>query len=59
MSVLRVSLPNPPRKRKAVATAMAREIRINVVKAKNRSVENGIDENTINMIIDFYQKGWC
>ena len=54
MSKVRTSLPNSPRKRKAVATALAKEIGINVVKAKKRAVHTGLDEDTKDKIIDFY-----
>ena len=55
MSKVSTSLPNSPRKRKAVATAMAKEIGINVDNARKRAIKTGIDEETKNKIIDFYQ----
>ena len=56
MSKVRASLPNSPRKRRAVATAMAKEIGISVGKARRGAVTTGIDEETKKKIIEFYQK---
>jgi len=53
LSKVRAYLPNSPRKRKAFATAMAKEIGINVDIARKRAVRTGINEETKNKIIDF------
>ena len=51
---LRTSLPKSPRKRKAVVAALAKEIGINVVKAKTRAAQIGLNEDTKSKLIDFY-----
>eukprot|EP00795_Rhopilema_esculentum_P011015 gene11015-19858_t len=54
MTKVRTSLPKSPKKRKAVAAALAKEIGINVVKAKKRAAQIGLNEDTKSKIIDFY-----
>ena len=46
MSKVRASLPNSTRKRKAVATAITKEIGINANNARKRAVKTGIGEET-------------
>ncbi|XP_033625038.1 uncharacterized protein LOC117288334 [Asterias rubens] len=53
----RASLPSSPRKRKVVATAIAKEVVVNVIMNKPHVAKNyGLDEDTKKKVIEFYLK---
>ena len=54
MNKVRTSLPRSPRKRKAVAKALAREIGVSFAKQKKVTKQTGLDEDTKNKICSFY-----